>query len=109
MDNGATPLRKLTICSKSMAQKRKAVEDASSASALGRVPITRPNTSFRFWHKSAKKIFLERFHDRTIIVERPVNLSDLQDSHFQIIFHIFTQRRWEYFISPPTRPSTNLV
>jgi hypothetical protein len=77
MDSGATPSRKLPICSKSKAQKRKAAEDASSASALGRVPTTRPNIGFKFRHKSAKKIFLKRFHDRTIIAKRPVNLSDL--------------------------------
>ncbi|KAE8009388.1 hypothetical protein FH972_005826 [Carpinus fangiana] len=109
MDSGATPLRKLPIRTKSKAQKRKAADDASSASALGQVPTTRPDIGFKFRHKSAKKIFLERFHDRTIIAERLVNLSDLQESQFQIISRIFTQRRWEYFISPPARPFINLV
>jgi hypothetical protein len=109
MDSGATPSRKLPIRTKSKAQKRKAADDASSASALGRVPTTRPDIGFRFRNKSVKKIFLERFHDRTIIAERPVNLSDLQDSQFQMISRIFTQRRWEYFISPPARPFINLV
>ena len=109
MDSGATPSRKLPIRTKSKAQKRKAADDASSASALGRVPTTRPDIGFRFRHKSAKKVFLERFHDRTIIAERPVNLSDLRESQFQFISRIFTQRRWEYFISPPARPFTNLV
>jgi hypothetical protein len=109
MDSGATPLRKLPIRTKSKAQKRKGVDDASSASALGRVPTTRPDIGFRFRHKSAKKIFLERFHDRTVIAERLVNLSDLQGSQFQMISRIFTQRRWEYFISPPARPFVNLV
>jgi hypothetical protein len=109
MDSGATPSRKLPIRTKSKAQKRKAADDASSASALGRVPTTRPDIGFRFRHKSAKKIFLERFHDRTVIVERPVNLSDLQGSQFQISSRIFTHRRWEYFISPPACPFVNLV
>jgi hypothetical protein len=54
MDSGATPSRKLPIRSKSKAQKRKAAEDASSASALGQVPTTRPDIGFRFRHKSAK-------------------------------------------------------
>jgi hypothetical protein len=80
MDSGATPSRKLPIRTKSKAQKRKAADDASSASTLGRVPTTRPNIGFRFHHKSTKKIFLERFHDRTIIAKRPVNLLDLQES-----------------------------
>jgi hypothetical protein len=83
MDSGATPSRKLPIRTKSKAQKRKAADDASSATALGRVPTTRPDIGFRFRNKSVKKIFLERFYDRTIIAERPVNLSDLQDSQFQ--------------------------
>jgi hypothetical protein len=109
MDSGATPSRKLPIRTKSKAQKRKAADDACLASALGRVPTTIPDIGFRFRHKSAKKIFLERFHDRTIIIERPVNLSDLQDSQFQIISRIFTKRRWEYFISPPACPFINLV
>jgi hypothetical protein len=109
MDSGATPSRKLPIRTKSKAQKRKAADDACLALALGQVPTTRPDIGFRFCHKSAKKIFLERFHDRTIIIERPVNLSDLQDSQFQIISQIFTKRRWEYFISPPARPFINLV
>ena len=109
MDSGATTSRKLPIRTKSKAQKRKAVDNASSASALGRVPTTRPDIGFRFRHKSAKKIFLERFHDRTVIAERLVNLSDFQGSQFQIISRIFTQRRWEYFISPLACPFINLV
>ena len=36
-------------------------------------------------------------------------MSNLQDSQFQIISQIFTQRKWEYFISPPERPLINLV
>ena len=80
MDSGATPSRKLPLHTKYKAQKRKAADDASSASALGRVPTTRLDIGFRFRHKFAKKIFVERFHDHTIIVERPVNLSNLQDS-----------------------------
>jgi hypothetical protein len=111
MDSGATPSRRLPIRTKSKAQKKKVADDASSASALalGRVPTTRPDIGFRFHNKSVKKIFLEQFHDRTIIAKRPVNLSDLQDSQFQIISRIFTQRRWEYFISPPAHPFINLV
>ena len=93
MDSGASPLRKLPICTKSNAQKRKVADDASSVLALGWVPTTKPDIGFRFCHKSAKKIFLERFHDRMIIAKRPVNLSDLRDNQFQFISRIFTQRR----------------
>ncbi|KAE8037311.1 hypothetical protein FH972_009911 [Carpinus fangiana] len=108
MDSERHSSRKLPIYSKSKAQKRKAV-DEGTASVVDQVQTTRPDIGFRFRNKSTKKIFQERFHDRTVIAERPVNLSDLQDSNFQMISQIFTQRRWEYFIAPPARPFINLV
>jgi hypothetical protein len=92
-------IKKVTHTPKTKAQKRKAMEDASSA----------PNIGFRFQSKSAKKVFQDRFHDYTVIAERPVNLSDLQDGRFNIISQIFSQRKWEYFITPPARPFLNLV
>ncbi|KAE8009241.1 hypothetical protein FH972_005690 [Carpinus fangiana] len=101
MESERPPSRKLPIRSKFKAQKRKAADDASVSA--------RPDIGFRFRNKSTKKIYQERFHDRTVIAERPVNLSDLQDSQFRVISQIFTQRQWEYFISPPARPFINLV
>jgi hypothetical protein len=101
MDSDRLSSRKLPIRSKSKAQKRKAADDASVSA--------RPDIGFRFRSRSTKNIYQERFHDRTVIVDRPVNLSDLQDSQFQMISQIFTQRRWEYFIAPPAHPFINLV
>ncbi|KAE8009380.1 hypothetical protein FH972_005820 [Carpinus fangiana] len=72
MASGVPTSRKLPIRSKTKAQKRKATEDASFA----------PDIRFRFQSKSAKKVFQDRFHDCTVIVERPVNLSDLQDEFY---------------------------
>jgi hypothetical protein len=101
MESEGPPSRKLPIHSKSKAQKRKAADNASVSA--------RPDVGFRFRNKSTKKIYHKRFHDSTMIAKRPVNLSDLQDSQYQVISQIFTQRKWEYFISPPTRPFINLV
>jgi hypothetical protein len=108
MDSERLPSRKLPIRSKSKAQKRKAVDDVS-ASAIGQVQSTRHDIGFSFQNKSTKKIFQERFHDRTVIAERPVNLSDLQDSQFQCHLSNIHSEEWEYFISPLTRPFINLV
>ena len=101
MESGRLPARKLPIRSKTKAQRRKAADDASASA--------RPDVGFRFRHKSTKKIYQERFHDRMVIAKRPINLSDLHDSRFQFISQIFTKRKWEYFISPPTRPFIHLV
>ncbi|KAB8463993.1 hypothetical protein FH972_014362 [Carpinus fangiana] len=108
MDSERHSSRKLPIRSKSKTQKRKAA-DEGSVLAVDQVQTTRLEIGFRFRNKSTKKIFQERFHDRTVIAARPVNLSDLQDSNFQMISQIFTQRKWEYFIAPPARPFINLV
>jgi hypothetical protein len=77
MASKAPTSRKIPIRSKTKAQKRNATKDASSASAFVHVPTTGSDIGFRFRSKFAKKAFQDRFHDRTVIVERLVNLSNL--------------------------------
>ncbi|XP_059445303.1 disease resistance protein RPV1-like, partial [Corylus avellana] len=87
----------------------KTIDDAAFTSAPASIPLTGPEIGFLFRNKFARDAFRDRFHDRTVIAERAINLSDLQDDEFQIISRIFTQRQWQYFILPPARPYIHLV
>lgn len=84
--------------------KTKAHKDKGKHTALDSLlGLTEEQQAFldkKFVTPSTKKIYLERFAKRKVLIERGVKLTDLKDG-FELIPRVLDERQWEYFALSP--------